>query len=160
MLSWQWLIPPYSGVRPPESPGLLLHLSALLSLFSGYVAASDSTTPAIFAPAMVCPLLDRDRVAEVCAAPAGDRRRGRHAHLAFCDAFTLSAVNCFDRGGQAACRKCARRALKVDKRARAMYAVFDDLLTKVNCRTEYSRRWTCHHCKVGPTISIDTLDNI
>ena len=164
------------SVHPPRHhPGLHSPPHSIGS--SARLHRAASVIPPPFIPGMTCPLLDRRRVSQLCPLVSVDAgttaSRGQHTssrdqlqlsrefrdtRLSFCDAYTLDtaldqdcttlAISRSSAGKSSTCEGCVRRALKLDRIARHRYAVFESLLTKVNCRTEYSRRWSCKDCKV------------
>ncbi|KAK6962378.1 hypothetical protein BgiMline_032475 [Biomphalaria glabrata] len=85
-----------------------------------------------------CRSLKRDTVASFCSEPSESWR------LLFCDSYT--AISVYNRSAN--CNESLHAALDQEEKAKDMYKHFSGLMSRVNCRTNYSAKWNCKHCEV------------
>lgn len=106
-----------------------------------------------------CPLLHQRLGRQICALPANWKRRARtqmmrSLRFRFCNSFLVfhavgPACADIEELSEADCVRCFDGLERYDLEAYAMFCQFEEALSRFDCMSEYSRHWTCPHCKVS-----------
>ena len=144
-----------NGIGPVFASGRQRPTSGSQSLTEYFLDLLNVSAPTVAR----CPLLNQRLARQICALPANWKRRARtqmmrSLRFRFCDSFLVFhavAPSCSDieELSEADCVRCFDVLERRDLEAYAMHCQFEDALSRFDCRSEYSRHWTCPHCKVS-----------
>ena len=91
---------------------------------------------------------------DICDSPVRERQRiMRSLSLVFCGSgyplYHLIGDSCKIQGSPSECRECFDPIEELDKNVHFMFCHFEEVLSKVDCLTNYSTHWNCNDCKVS-----------
>ena len=104
-----------------------------------------------------CLVLNSHLSKEVCQEPVRRRtQKMRHNtyRLKFCSNYHVNHVidqeNCNLEGSEQECQQCFDQVDILDQKIHSMYCQFQDIISRFDCKGNFSTHWGCEDCTVSP----------